>query len=182
MRKSIILALYSVFLVGFSLPPVMSGARASESTLAVTGIVVASGCQVDTGSVDQNVKIGTFTAKDFPSVGSTSSFKAMNINLSKCYSGLTTVQVTFSGVTDADNPGLLAITDTGVGGTLATGVGVELLDNGGKNIPLDTKGTQTFELDEGNNTLSFLLRYKSTRYPVTSGEASAVMYFDLAYP
>lgn len=155
--------------------------RAAETTLAVSGNVVASGCDVDTGSINQKVKIGTFSGKDFPSVGSTSAFKAMNINLSNCYEKLSTIQVKFSGVSDVDNPTLLAISDTGGGGTVATGVGVELLDNGGKTIPFNAESPQTFELDEGNNTLSFLLRYKSTRYPVTSGEASAVMYFDLTY-
>ncbi|MCU6306461.1 fimbrial protein [Enterobacter quasiroggenkampii] len=142
---------------------------------------MASSCEVDTGSEDQKVKIGTFSGKDFPSVGSTSSFKAMNINLSKCYGKLTTVQVKFSGMVDADNPALLAITDTGVDGTLASGVGVELLDNSGKSIAFNSGIPQTLELDEGNNTLSFLLRYKSTRFPVMPGEASAVMYFDLTY-
>lgn len=154
---------------------------ATDATLAVTGNVVASGCEVDTGSMDQKVKIGTFSGKDFPSVGSTSAFKAMNINLSNCYDKLTTIQVTFSGVPDADNPALLAVTDTGAGETVATGVGVELLDNSGKTIPFNEAAHQTFELDAGNNTLSFLLRYKSTRYPVTAGVASAVMYFDLTY-
>jgi len=156
-------------------------AYAAETTLAVSGNVIASGCDVDTGSINQKVKIGTFSGKDFPTVGSTSAFKAMNINLSNCYEKLSTIQVKFSGVSDADNPTLLAISDTGGGGTLATGVGVELLDNGGKTIPFNEDAPQTFELDEGNNTLSFLLRYKSTRYPVTAGEASAVMYFDLTY-
>ncbi|ELV2798023.1 fimbrial protein [Enterobacter ludwigii] len=159
----------------------MAFADPESSVLTVSGNVVASGCDVDTGSVNQKIKIGVFSAKDFPSVGSTSAFKAMNINLSNCYGKLSTIQVTFSGITDADNPALLALSDSGSGSTLATGIGVELLDNEGKAIPFNSTAPQTFELDEGANTLSFLLRYKSTRYPITSGEASAVMYFDLAY-
>lgn len=173
-------SLRAAVVIGISILPGMP-VRAADTTLAVSGNVVASGCEVDTGGVNQKVKIGTFSGKDFPSVGSTSAFKAMNINLSNCYEKLSTIQVKFSGVSDADNPTLLAISDTGGGGTVATGVGVELLDNGGKTIPFNAEAPQTFELDEGNNTLSFLLRYKSTRYPVTSGEASAVMYFDLTY-
>jgi len=179
--KPKILTRQVLVLMGTLLSPAIFPAYAVDTTVAITGNVVASGCEVDTGSVDQKVKIGTFSGKDFPTVGSTSSFKAMNINLSKCYNKLTTIQVKFSGMSDTDNPALLAITDTGAGGTVATGVGVELLDNGGKTIPFNAEAPQTFELDEGNNTLSFLLRYKSTRYPVTAGEASAVMYFDLTY-
>ncbi|MEB5959744.1 fimbrial protein [Enterobacter sichuanensis] len=163
---------------------VLSGtfsARAVDTTLQISGNVTASTCEIEAGSVDQHVKIGTFSGKDFPAVGSTSSFKAMNINLKNCYEKLSSVLVKFSGVADADNPTLLAVTDTGAGGTLATGIGVELLDNGGKNIPFNSDTPLTFELEEGNNTLSFLLRYKSTRYPVTAGDASAVMYFNLTY-
>lgn len=178
MKKPIMLTLYIAVGVA-TLPP--AGVRAADTTLAITGNVIASGCKVDTGSENQKIKIGTFSGKDFPTVGSTSAFKAMNINLSNCYDKLTTIQVKFSGTSDADNPTLLAITDTGAGEEVATGIGVELLDNGGKTIPFNAVSPQTFELDEGNNTLSFLLRYKSTRYPVTSGEASAVMYFDLTY-
>ncbi|ELF1045284.1 fimbrial protein [Enterobacter asburiae] len=178
MKKPLFLMLFSGALMIFLLP---SGVSAADSTLAVTGNVIASSCEVDTGSENQKVKIGTFSGKDFPSVGSTSAFKAMNINLSNCYDKLTTIQVTFSGTSDVDNPTLLAVTDNGTGGTVATGVGVELLDNSGKTIPFNEEAPQTFELDAGNNTLSFLLRYKSTRYPVTAGEASAVMYFDLTY-
>ncbi|MGE8030150.1 fimbrial protein [Enterobacter mori] len=156
-------------------------AQAVDTTLAVKGSVISSSCTVNDGKSEQSVKIGTFSAKDFPTVGSTSAFKAMNINLSNCYKKLSTVLVTFSGVSDVDNPTLLAITDTGTGGTVAAGLGVELLDNSGKTIPFNSSHPQTFALDEGSSTLSFLLRYKSTRYPVTSGEASAVMYFDLTY-
>jgi type 1 fimbria pilin len=77
----------------------MSGAFLSpysfseNTTLNVTGNIVASSCVID--DEVQKVKIGSFTAKNFPTVGSTSAFKAMNINLSKCYAKLKNVQVKF---------------------------------------------------------------------------------------
>jgi type 1 fimbria pilin len=157
----------------------MSLSLAADSTLNVSGNVIASGCVVDNET--QKVKIGSFTAKDFPEVGSTSAFKAMNISLSKCYSKLKNVQVKFSGVADSDNPGLLAITDTGSGNVIATGVGVEILDNTMKIIPFNSVVPLVYELDGESNTLSFLLRYKSTKPQVTPGDASAVMNFDLTY-
>jgi len=163
----------------------MSGAFLSpysfseNTTLNVTGNIVASSCVID--DEVQKVKIGSFTAKNFPTVGSTSAFKAMNINLSKCYAKLKNVQVKFSGTIDNDNPTLLAITDNGGGATLATGVGVELLDNSMNILPFNATKPLNYELDGASNTLSFLLRYKSTKVPVTPGEASAIMYFDLIY-
>lgn len=167
-----------LWLIAVSMVFVTFVAGAADTSLSVSGNVVASSCKVD---FNKKVTIGTFSGKDFPSVGSASAFKAMNINLSECYSKLTSVNVTFSGVTDADNPMLLAVTGSGTGGDIATGVGVELLDNGGKTIPFNSVKPIHFTLDEGMTTLSFLLRYKSTKYPVTSGEAPAVLFFDLAY-
>lgn len=38
-----------------------------------------------------------------------------------------------------------------------------------------------YPLKAGRNTLSFYIRYKSTRPTVTSGNATAVMYFDMQY-
>lgn len=171
-----LLILNLLFLVGIAGP---CKALAEDTSLEVTGKVVSSGCKV---SFNEKTMIGTFSGKDFPTVGSTSAFKAMSINLSACYSALDSVYVQFTGIPDTDNPTLLAITDTGTGKELATGLGVELLDNTGKAIPFNASTPKHFPLDEGFTTLSFLLRYKSTKYPVTSGEASAVLYFDLTYP
>ncbi|MGN7789327.1 fimbrial protein [Enterobacter sp. 22452] len=155
-----------------------SGVSLADTSLSVSGTLVASTCTVN---YPPKITIGTFSGKDFPSVGSTSSFKAISINLMDCYSRLRAVTVTFSGMADADNPVLLAVTDPGTGSEIATGVGIELMDNGGRTIPFDTVKPLNFTLDEGMTTLSFLLRYKSTQYPVTSGEAPAVLNFDLTY-
>lgn len=154
-------------------------ALTADSTLSIAGSITASGCTVR--SPDQSIMIGAFSGKDFPTVGSTSSFKAMNIDLENCYPKLKNVQVSFSGKTDSDNPTLLAITDTGKGKLLATGLGIELLDNSFKILPFDSVKPLIYELDGETNTLSFLMRYKSTKAVVTPGEASAVMYFDLTY-
>ncbi|MEP8888258.1 fimbrial protein [Enterobacter roggenkampii] len=156
----------------------VSGVSVADTSLNVSGTLVASTCTVN---FPPKVTIGTFSGKDFPSIGSTSSFKAISINLMDCYSKLSTVSVTFSGVSDADNPVLLAVTDPGTGGEIATGVGIELMDNSGRTIPFNNVKPLSFTLDEGMTTLSFLLRYKSTKYPVTSGEAPAILNFDLAY-
>lgn len=157
----------------------LSTSATADSSLNISGKVMASGCVVDNET--QKIKIGAFSAKDFPEVGSTSAFKAMNISLSKCYEKLKNVQVKFSGVADNDNPGLLAITDTGSGNVMATGVGVEILDNSMKILPFNGSVPLVYELDGESNTLSFLLRYKSTKPRVTPGDASAVLDFDLTY-
>lgn len=89
----------------------------------------------------------------------------------------------FTGEPDPDNPALLAITDTGMGSgnMLASGVGVEILNDDQDTISINNADSVVYPLKAGRNTLSFYIRYKSTRPTVTSGNATAVMYFDMQY-
>ena len=87
------------------------------------------------------------------------------------------------GTADSDNPALLALSDTGMGSEkmLASGVGVEILDEDQDAVSINNTSSVVYPLKTGRNTLSFYIRYKSTRPTVTSGNATAVMYFDLQY-
>ena len=91
--------------------------------------------------------------------------------------------VQFTGNVDANNPTLLALSDNGKGtpGRMATGLGVELLDSNRTPIPINNTESSLYPLLPGDNTLTFYLHYKSTLPVVTSGNATAVMYFDLLY-
>ena len=77
----------------------------------------------------------------------------------------------------------LALTDTGMGNEnmLASGVGVEILDENQNDVSINNSASAVYPLKAGRNTLSFYIRYKSTQPVVTSGNATAVMYFDLQY-
>ena len=87
----------------------------------------------------------------------------------------------FSGTQDNDNSKLLALSDTAGKGGMASGVGVEILDANKKSVPINT-ASDSQTLQEGdNNTLTFFLRYQATKIPVTAGNASSVMYFDVTY-
>ncbi|HCD1256467.1 TPA: fimbrial protein [Citrobacter amalonaticus] len=154
-------------------------ALAVDASLMISGNVAASTCIVDKDT--QNVNIGTFSAKDFPSTGSVSDTQTFDIDLSECYDKLKNVQIKFSGTTDNDNPSLLALADSGSGKIMATGIGIELLDSNQKILPFNSTEPFTYDLSGASNKFIFFLRYKSTKDQVTSGEASAVMYFDLTY-
>lgn len=64
---------------------------------------------------------------------------------------------------------------------MASGVGVELLDEDQDDVSINNSDSVVYPLKAGRNTLSFYIRYKSTQPTVTSGNATAVMYFDLQY-
>lgn len=64
---------------------------------------------------------------------------------------------------------------------LASGIGVEILNEDQDTVSINNTDSVVYPLKAGRNTLSFYIRYKSTRPMVTSGNATAVMYFDMQY-
>lgn len=172
-------ALFLALLCGCSL------CRASDTgnNLEFSGTIVAQTCDVDISSVSQSIDLGQFSVVDFPSTGTTTKFKPFNINLKNCSRGIVGTKIWFTGTADRDDPSLLALTNTGMGdeNMLASGVGVELLDEEQDDVSINNADSVVYPLKAGRNTLSFYIRYKSTRPTVTSGNATAVMYFDLQY-
>lgn len=153
------------------------------NNLEFTGTIVAQTCDVEISSLSQSIDLGQFSVEDFPSAGTTTKFKPFNINLKNCSRGITGTKIWFTGTADSDDPSLLALTDTGMGSEsmLASGVGVELLDEDQDDVSINNSDSVVYPLKAGRNTLSFYIRYKSTQPTVTSGNATAVMYFDLQY-
>lgn len=151
--------------------------------LRVTGTIISESCEVDTSSQEQSVSLGEFDSSDFPSMGATSAWVPFNITLKNCSKAINGTKIWFSGLADTDNPNLLALSDTGRGteSTLATGLGVEIMDASQVIVPINNTESSTYPLQTGDNELTFNLRYKSTRQDVTPGDATAVMYFDLLY-
>ena len=123
--------------------------------MTINGTVLPSSCDVDAGSQNQTIQMGKISSSVFSSVGATSPNTPVSIKLTGC-TNTVGAKVTFSGTEDADNPQLLALSDTGSSGTLATGVGVEVLNSDNTAIPLNSPSLQ-YSLKDGDNTLSFLL-------------------------
>ena len=151
------------------------------NNLEFTGTIVAQTCDVEISSVSQSIDLGQFSVEDFPAIGTWTKAKPFNINLKNCSRGITGTKIWFTGTADSDDPSLLALTDTGMGNEnmLASGVGVEINNDDGDEISINNSNSAVYSLKAGRNTLSFYIRYKSTRPVVTSGNATAVMYFDL---
>jgi type 1 fimbria pilin len=155
----------------------------AADNLKFTGTIVATPCDVDTSSTNQDVTIGQFSPADFPSVGTTTAAVKFNIKLKDCNKSITGSKVLFSGTSDNSDPTLLALSNTGKGteGKMATGIGVQILDANQNPISINNSDSDVYPLIEGDNILNFFLRYKSTKTDVTAGDATAVMYFDMNY-
>ena len=61
------------------------------------------------------------------------------------------------------------------------GLAWKILDEDQDAVSINNTDSVVYPLKSGRNTLSFYIRYKSTQPTVTSGNATAVMYFDLQY-
>lgn len=154
--------------------------KAAEN-LKFTGTILPPTCEVDTTSAQQTIDLGQFSPQDFPVTGSTTAATRFQIKLKACGNGASGSKVWFTGSADNDDPTLLAISDTGTGNAMATGIGVQILDDSQQPIGINNTGSAAYPLQAGDNTLDFYLRYKSTLPVVTAGNATAVMYFDLTY-
>ena len=173
--------LAACLLAGPGLIPTIGHAADDVSNLRITGTIVAQTCDVVSSSQNQTVNIGDFATTDFPASGSTGAEKSFTINLTGCTAGIAGAKVMFSGTADATNPQLLALSDTGGGETMATGIAVEILDGHHQPVTINNADSSLYLLQAGDNPLRFYLRYKSTADTVTAGNATAVMYFDLQY-
>ncbi|EML2681596.1 MULTISPECIES: fimbrial protein [Klebsiella] len=148
--------------------------------LDMTGTIVAESCDIDTASQNQTIHIGDFSAGIFQSVGDASEWKQFDIKLNNCTSAISQSTVAFSGTADGTDPSLLALSDTSGGGNMASGVAIELLDSSMNTIAINSTDN-AYPITQGNNDLTFRLRYKATAVPVTPGNASSVLYFDVSY-
>ncbi|CAM3997495.1 fimbrial protein [Rahnella bruchi] len=163
------------------LSPTSGVVFADTYNLQMTGTILSRSCEVESSSQKQTVDIGQFAVTDFTSTGSASPAKSFEIKLKGCGTAATGTSLSFSGISDAANPALLALTDTGDAGGMASGIGVEILNASQQPLVLNNPTPATYPLEPGDNVLSFYLRYKSTQSVVTAGNATAVMYFDLQY-
>lgn len=167
-----------LLIMGVALCPLYT--HAADVNIVLSGSLSATGCNISLNSQNQSVYIGDFAPSAFSQVGDVSDAKSFDIELKACSQEITGTTITFTGDKDPDDAALLALSDTKGTGEMATGIGVQISDDKNNSIALDSKSIK-YPLKAGDNVLTFSLRYKATRLPVTSGNASAVMYFDLAY-
>lgn len=158
----------------------------AENQLVIKGSILAKTCDVDGGSAKQTVDLGEHDANDFYDQITTAP-KAFTIKLINCVNTANAdrgdeatglgATVTFSGEAAQGDTTLLALSGTT---PLATNIGVEVLTATEESIALG-QPSSLYVLQPGENDLTFKLRYKATQLPVHSGNASAVLYFDIAY-
>ncbi|CAI1567510.1 S-fimbrial protein subunit SfaG precursor [Serratia quinivorans] len=143
--------------------------------LQVNAIVSLGSCDVDPGSEDQDIDLGTISNTEFTKVGDvSSSTKTFTVQLQNCEGNFNYVTTAFSGVADAGDSTLLGLSAN----SSAQGIGIQILDTNGN--PLDiTQPVLTRRTTTG--LLTYQLRYKATEVPVQPGTANGTLFLNFYY-
>lgn len=161
----------------------VSDAQAADQghgKVTFTGSIIDAPCSITPQSIDQTVDLGQISKEALLS-GGKSTPRNFSIGLENCSFGSPAtknkVQVTFTGMESAAKNGLLGITGT------AKGASVAITQADGQIIKLGVP-TKEQVLQDGNNTLSFAAYLQGdgdSTNVVTEGEFQAVTDFTLAY-
>ncbi|BDH44717.1 ferrous iron transporter B [Salmonella enterica subsp. enterica serovar Choleraesuis] len=172
--KNTLLVLSLSFMAGVSAP-----SFAADGTVHFTGKILDQACEVDGGSQDLKVELGTVAAKSLENQGE-SAATPFTIALHNCPESVKKAQVRFDGKPDSVNKDLLQLSGYGSDG-VAKDVGIMITDMNNSPIPM-YKNSQDFALDGPDNTLQFLAKYVGTTKAIpTGGNADGVAVFSIDY-
>lgn len=123
MNKKALAPLIAIAIQSF----VSQSTMAADSTVNVTGNVVASACTVDTGSVNMGIALGDVSATVLAAAASASPWSIeYDITLINCPSTTTKVNATFTGTADTNDTN--GYKNAGTGGSAAVSVQLAKLD------------------------------------------------------
>lgn len=151
---------------------------AADGTIRFTGAITDATCTVATGSQALNVDLGKVAKSALNgSAGLSASPTRFTLGLTGCPETVKNASIKFDGNANSVNPKLLAV-DSGT--DAATGVGIQIAEENGTEIPLHTS-SRNYALTTGTNQLDFVARYVSTGTAVTTGTANGTSMFTINY-
>lgn len=150
-----------------------------EGQVNFTGEILDTACEVvNSLAAPLNVQMGKVSKNVFTAKGDTTSPESFNVILRNCPASVSTASITFSGTPDTNNGDVLAISS---GAGVATGVGIQLLDESLQPFPLFQASIDHPLTPAVDNELHFGARYISTASSVTAGVANGVTNFTVVY-
>lgn len=182
MHKSLLNTLMGAALLSTSF--VSLAAVVNGGTVHFRGELVNAACSVSADTADQIVNLGQYRTALFTGVGTYSGKVPFNIKLEDCDTTVSkTAAIAFTGIADANDNTVLAISNIGSGSAgAASGVGIEISDRTGAILsPNGTTYSVPQTLIDGSNTLAFSARYKATLAAATPGAADADATFTIDY-
>ncbi|WP_253378718.1 fimbrial protein [unidentified bacterial endosymbiont] len=152
----------------------------SSGVVNFMGTINSNACVVDNSSAAQTIPLGDIPVALFSNQGTVTSEVNFDIQLLNCSTEtFNNATVTFTGETVSGNASVLALLEDGE--TPASGVGVQILQNGTKLNFDGSNATPAFTIVEGTNVMSFSAQYISVAENVTPGSANATAKFVVNY-
>lgn len=156
-------------------------AFAADGTVNFIGEIVDAPCSISPQSQNLTVPLGKVSRTTLDgAAGKVSAPAKFSIDLLGCGATAKGASVTFAAPADAVNKNLLRVGVGEVDGGFATGVGIQVADSSGKQIPVG-QASGNYTLTQGDNSLRFQANYMSTGAAVTVGTANAMAQFTVAY-
>lgn len=176
------LSIKSIF-VATSLGLVSLSSFANDSgVIQFEGAITDTPCVVDNDDANQTVGLGQYKKGAFTKKGDTSAPVSFEIKLLGCATDtFSNATVKFAGHTTPESPTTLALSASQAGDTVASGVGIQILQN---NKPVAVDGNTAagaINLDDGDNTFRFLAQYVAVADEVTAGSANSYANFSVSY-
>ncbi|WNN46697.1 fimbrial protein [Winslowiella toletana] len=174
LNKSVLVAV-----VALGMASMANAADQGHGKVTFTGSIIDAPCSIHPDSIDQTVNLGQ-VANSTLANGGKSTPRNFTVDLENCSFGSPAtknkVALTFTGMESKAKNGLLGITGT------ATGASVAITDGSGQVISLG-KATNPQTLQDGKNTLSFAayMQGDGASAAITEGDFQAVADFTLAY-
>ncbi|WP_339275235.1 fimbrial protein [Enterobacter asburiae] len=173
MRSFLLSILYMAALV--------SASSFAQSDVNFSGTLVEDPCTLAPEDSNITVDFGTVILKSLYTNKRTLP-KLFALHLIECDTSLgNTVHVTFSGVEDSEQPGLLALDGT----SGAKGVALGLATLHGEPLPIN-QVSKAFALQDGNSVIHLMAYVQASDTAITNktlvaGDFSAIATFDLSY-
>ncbi|WP_421512190.1 fimbrial protein [Enterobacter sp. JS8-1] len=170
-----IASIASIVMVSASAYAASEGQR---GTVEFTGSIKENTCVLNSSSVGQVVPLGEVESSVLSTQGSVSQAKKFSIKLDQC--NLASASITFSGIPEKDD--VLRVTGTG---TVADGVGIQILDIDNNATPLKIDGSSPSALKTvgagGFDEFYLAARYIAFSNNITAGEANGTVSFTVKY-
>ncbi|HEJ9059135.1 TPA: type 1 fimbrial protein [Serratia fonticola] len=146
------------------------------TNINIAGNVVASACNVDSGSVSQDVDFGQLRSTDLKEAGTATDWKPFTVKLTHCPLSTSKVTATFSGSPSTDGADLFANSGT------AKNVAVQVVQDANKALVQGNGSRMTVNVDAQHEAIYALAgRIYSVNGDTVAGTLSCVLVMNFTY-
>ncbi|MFT2797386.1 fimbrial protein [Serratia sp. N21D137] len=154
----------------------MMSSTLQATNLNINGTVVASSCNVDSGSVNQDVDFGPLRSSDLKDNGTATIWIPFTVRVTQCPISTNRVTATFSGTPSTDDITLFA--NSGTAGNVA----VQIAQNADKSVVQGNGSSMTMNVDAQHNAVFDLAsRIYSVHGNTTAGSFNSTVLINFTY-